>query len=231
MMMQQRDGFRSLPIRALIAMIALCGGGLLLSSCSVTEPDDTVWEDVRTFSWPTETGVSMKYRTFGDTVIDNITIAKADASTEPSANHYGQEMYVLGNADASRFDQVYFLPTRDSLIVKQEDFGGEIALLAPLEKGHRWYSSADSAWEAEIIERFAYRKVEGTVYENVIAVKYRRKERLGGIYDDFEWIRFYAEGIGEVLTIRNKYPDSSSPSETLPRQDAVRVLIETTAVQ
>jgi hypothetical protein len=215
----------------------LCGGALLLSSCSVTEPSDTVWEDVRTFSWPTDAGVSMKYRTMAhtesgeDTTISEIevTIAQADASST-IGDHYGQRMYVLNNPDGLSFKQVHFLPTHDSLIVKQEDFGGEIALLAPLDKGHRWYSSRDSAWEAEIIERFAYRKVEGTVYQNVIAVKYRRKEPLGGIYNNEEWIRFYAEGIGEILTIRNVYPESNSPSQTLPRQEEMKVLVETTAV-
>jgi hypothetical protein len=217
----------------MIGMIMMCGGGLFLSSCSVTEPNDTVWEDVRTFSWPTESGVSMKYRTqIGDSTIseEEITIDQA-SPLSGIADHYGERMYVLNNPDESFFSQVHFLPTHDSLIVKQEEFGGEIALLAPLDKGHRWYSSRDSAWEAEIIERFAYRKVEGTVYQNVIAVKYRRKEPLGGIYDDEEWIRFYAEGIGEILTIRNVYPQSSSPSQALPRQEEMKVLVETSAVQ
>ncbi len=208
---------------------------LVAAGCGVTEPDRDAWQDVRSFSWPTTIGTSMKYQTHlrtvqgNDTVIESrVTVEQADPSLSIS-DHYGSPMYVLNDTSKVVWRFVHYLPTEDSLIVKQESFGGEVALLAPIEEGHRWYSSRDSTWEAEIVNLYAWRKVEGILYENVVAVRYRRTDPLGGTYDNEEWIRFYGEGVGEIMTIRNVYPESSTGAPTAPRQEERRVLVETAA--
>ena len=193
---------------------------LLLASCNVTNPDGTVWDNVANFSWPTELGTSMKYRV--DTAQEELTVELADPTIS-----YLAGMYVLQNNDlnVALAVQVHYRPSHDTLIVAQDKLlAADIALLAPLEKGHSWVASYDSTWQAEIIERFAYRKVDGKIYENVIAVKYVKYEN--GNPGNTEWIRFFAEGVGEILTIRNSYPDSNAPTQTLPRQEVWRELIE-----
>lgn len=221
-------------IRTTIGTLLLLA--LMVPACGVTEPDTGAFQDVRSFSWPTRTGTSMKYQTFlrskqgVETTTERwVTIEYADPSSSSFPYHYGERMYVIDDTSeqTSASTIVHFLPKPDSLIVKQGGFGGEIALLAPIEEGHRWYSARDSSWQAEIVGLYAWRKVEGKVYENVVAVRYRRTNPLGGTYDDEEYIRFFGEGVGEIMTIRNVYPESSSGASTVPRQDERTVLLET----
>ena len=200
--------------------------GIILSSCNVTGPDADVWEDVSTFSWPTQTGVSMKYRSTGYDPIKETDFTETEVVTVDISELDGQEMFVLSDPDKLTFQEVYYLPSKDRLIVKQEEFGEGIALLAPLEKGHKWYTSQDSSWQAEIIERFAYRKVDGKIYQNVVAVRYRMKSN-SLIYEP-EYIRFYAQGVGDILTIRNVYLSTNVTSQPLPQEEARTELIETT---
>ena len=134
---------------------------------------------------------------------------------------------MLNDSSESIWNRVRYLPTKDTLVVASERFGGEYALITPIEKGRSWvsgYIGDEPAWKATILERFAYRKIEGTVYENVVAVKY---QRVDGVQENEEWIRFYAEGVGAVLTIKNVYPISSFSEETIPQQKQRVVLLET----
>lgn len=211
----------------------LCCTTLLLTSCGVTSPDETIWEDVSNFSWPTEVGTLMKYRSVSElgSFTQEIII---DTNSSPTSNEL-VGTYIL-NYDPDKVNgQVYYRPSKDTLIVlREEELSAEIALLAPLVKGHEWYSynSTDednNIWRAEIIERYAFRKVQGTTYENVIAVKYRKYTNgLDAPPEKDEWIRFYAEGVGEIMTVKNTYPSSNAPSEVLPQQTSKRELIEIT---
>jgi hypothetical protein len=228
MTMQNRDSNRRKGVvrTSLLLLVFGVAGTFFLTGCSVTGPDENVWTDVRDFSWSTEEGVSMKYRTYeGDAISGEVTVTVNQS--ESLAEFRGQPMYMLYRPQAGQARQAHFLPLNsDTLVVNRMGFGGEFALVAPLEKGHRWYSAADSTWVAEVIERFAYRKVEGKVYEDVVAVRYQRRELLGGANRDKEYIRFYARGVGDILTIVNVYPSSSSTAVALPTQEERTVLVE-----
>lgn len=223
-----------LPVRRAIAMALLPALSLVAVSCGVTGPDEQPWESVASFSWPTTAGFTMKYRTENresDTYeykYDTITVEPADQSLA-DALYNGEQMYVLNNPQEGFAYRVLFLPVRtgDTLIVRHEKFGGELALVAPLEKGSKWISSSDSAWEAEIIERFAFRKVEGVTYKNVIAVRYEYVKDQAPFDGKTQWIRFYAEGVGEILTIKNVIPVSTGSGEPIPVTEQLKVLIET----
>ncbi|MCB0713199.1 MAG: hypothetical protein KDD67_12785 [Ignavibacteriae bacterium] len=211
----------------------LCCTALLITSCGVTSPDETVWGDVSKFSWPTQVGTLMKYRNVSDTGSFTQEIVIDTNLSSNSSDLLGT--YVLNNGPDALFGKVSYQPSKDTLYVYGEvGLSAEIALLAPLVKGHEWYSynSSDqdnNIWHAEIIERYAFRKVQGTTYENVIAVKYRKYENgLNAPPETSEWIRFYAEGVGEIMTVENTYPNSNAPSEVLPQQASKRELIEIT---
>ena len=204
----------------------LCTLPLLLTACTVTTPDDSVWEDVSNFSWPTEIGTVMKYRKIvGDTIKTEVVVieqGKAGPGQDQLADYL-----MLKDTTLVTPPRVYFRANRDTLRAIKDDIGMDMELVAPLEKGHTWYTESTTlgvTWKAEIIDRYAYRKIEGTVYPNVIAVKYRRYD-ANGTPDSEEWIRFFAEDVGEILSIRNLYPVSSSPAQILPQQMERRELI------
>ena len=210
---------------------------LILASCGVTEPDASSWQDVRNFSWPTATGTVMKYRTTtnaDNTTEDKELIVERASVLESTVNYHGQDMFVLADTNSSQFapsDGLHFLPQQDTLYVKNDLSGIEFALVSPLKKGQRWvaaYNGQDTSMVAEIIELFAYRKVEGITYRNVVAVKYQNLVgSSSSTHDKEEWIRFFAEGIGEIETIKNNYSSSTSSSEPLPERESSTVLIET----
>ncbi len=221
--------------RIIPAALGLVLGTLLLASCGVTEPDASPWQNVEDFSWPKQAGITMKYRTIqADTVTGESEVTVDLGSAVDATRMYnGRQMYVLSDPLKTPTSQVHYLPTHDTLIVKQDVIGATFALVSPLEKGHKWVAAygpqGDTALVAEVIELFSYRKVEGRVYQNVVVVKYNRIRRLSSIYPNEEWIRFYAQGVGEIMTIRNIYPESTL-SNPLPQQEQRRVLIETSAL-
>ena len=216
---------------------------LLLVSCGVTAPEDSPWEDVRNFSWPTSVGTMMKYHTeaFDENNIftesDIELTVKLGSSFDP--NHIAveqQSMYILQDEQDDNWrpytDGLSYRASEDSLIVLNDPIGISTALISPLEKGRKWiaqYDGQDTGVAAEIIELFSYRKVEGITYRNVVAVKYKVLIASPNAQSpSTEWIRFYAEGIGEIETIKNGYGTSTSSSEPLPEQRASTVLVETT---
>lgn len=219
--------------------LGLLLGLVLLGSCGVNDPDVSPWQNVADFSWPTQKGVTMKYRTIqADTVSEESQLIVDLADVKNTSMLYnGQQMHImrkLYDTTQTQTNQMHYLPLHDTLVVKQDnDLGSAYALVSPIEKGRQWVASytnsGDTALVAEIIELFSYRKVEGRVYQNVVAVKYRRLKRLSSIYPNAEWIRFYAQGVGEIMTVQNVYPESSTLTDPLPQQEQRRVLIETTA--
>lgn len=239
-------------IQRLRTVPALLLGALLLGSCGVTGPDDSPWQNVGDFSWPTQKGTMMKFRTTEDaTVFDSdveVDVSDDDPSNPELAFHNGQRMYMLRltkerdvvkDSIITRPDPnpLRFLPLEDTLIVKNDQAGIAYALVSPLVKGHRWVASYDNGLSgkdttmmAEIIELFSFRKVEGKMYENVVAVKYWRLKPPPLVNVKEEWIRFYAQGVGEITTIRSIYPSESGVPDPLPLQQERKVLLETSAV-
>lgn len=176
----------------------------------------------------------MKYRTEEpDTVILKELTVENGADLNSVSTHNGQSMYVLADYSDGNWtvgEGLHYLPLQDTLFVANDLGGIEFALVSPLKKGQSWvaaYTAAkDTSVVAEIIELFSYRKVEGITYKNVVAVKYRTFAASASATKS-EWIRLFAEGVGEIETIRNDYPQSTSSSEPLPERKQSTVLVET----
>lgn len=221
------------------AVTALAAAGLMaLASCGVTEPDESPWRDVQAFSWDTTEGTRMYYKV--ETM--HSPTDTADVVTLPgTVDYHGRPMRMLHKTYRSTGTsqpaplRFHFLPLPDTLVTHNEEFKATYALVAPLEKNRTWVAGyadgrPDSATvKATIVERYTYWKLEGKVYRNVVAVKY---ERIGP-HDPreplVEWIRFYAEGIGEVLTVKNQYPISNFPTQAQPQAVQRVTLLETSA--
>ncbi len=200
------------------------GYGLLLiaiatfaTGCGVTEPSQESWSSVASFAWPADTTAQMRYRVdhfpYGKAVPSDFSEVSARRSTE---TYNGVPMYELRNeASGSRF-WLRYLVVHDTLITRNEKFPADYALVAPLEKGRSWicgHTLDTIAWRATVVERYSYRKVEGRVYKNVIEVEYRPE--VSPIRES--WVRYYAEGIGPVQTIKNFDADpNASESSLLP---------------
>jgi hypothetical protein len=99
----------------------------------------------------------------------------------------------------------------------------QLALTAPLDKNHSWTAhtleirdDADNLmgtveWRATIAERYSYWKLNGHIYKNVVAVRYESIVPKGLAVTSQRWIRLFAEGVGEILTVRTE-SRSSDPS-------------------
>lgn len=217
----------------MVAGSGLLGALLMLASCGVTEPNTEGWQDVSQFSWPTEVGTTMTFRksvgASGTPVDLHIDIQASDPDPA-NQTPYGTLDLVLVDTNVAAQNMVHFLSTQTVLVARQEEFGGYQALLlkSPLERGHRWYTSSDSTWEAEVVDLYAWRKIEGELYENVVAVRYRETDPNNPDFRaEQEYIRFYAQGIGEVMTIRNSFGKSSTGAPTTPTLEEKRVLVST----
>jgi hypothetical protein len=232
-------------VLALAAMV-------ILGACGVTGPDETPWQNVAAYSWPTAEGTFMRYRVEVNSQIVNgtpkdstsaMTIEQADDT------FHGELMYRLNNTDRVFSQRVLFLPTRDTLFVGngdagREEFGGTYHLVAPLQRGHSWISGykydGDSIpkWKATILERLSHLQLAGIEgapkqYRNVVVVKYELLDTAAPDYGSY-WIRYYAEGQGPIQTIKNIVlrRDASGVIPTLPYEAQFitrTVLIESSA--
>ncbi len=209
------------------AALALCLA-TAIGSCGVTGPDESPWQDVAAFSWPTTTGTMMRYRveektpSGGDSIYyREETIARSERQTRP--RYRGQEMLMLRTeSDLS----TYFLPLKDTLVTKLDRTGSDFALVAPLEKGRTWISGyvrdTVPSMKAEVIERFSELKLEGNVYTNVIVVKYSSLNKKDRDY----WIRFFAKDVGAILTLKHTLPGPGGIIEPEPQETQRTVLVE-----
>jgi hypothetical protein len=227
--------------RGALAMLLAAALGVVACGCGVTEPDQARWQNVSAFSWPVQSGSYLKYRVEKrNSVTDSIETSVREIKPEISDELYEnlQPMYLLHQRDNDRDRSIatstLFLPLTDTLITERGAIPAKYALVAPLEVGRTWNCTyADAAetvpsWSATVVDRYSYRKVEGTVYKNVIEVEYRRLPPA----EPAMWVQFYAEGIGPIQTI--KYSASSpTPSEgQSPRAvEEQAVLIETSQRQ
>jgi hypothetical protein len=165
----------------------------------VVEPDTAAWEDARAFSWPV--GLGKTFQIHRDDALDTDSPSSAtltfavESPTTSKLSFGGQPMYRLKEQGPRTY---YFLPLKDTLVTSDE-MGMRISLTAPITKGHEWDCAFDASgnptWHARIVDRFAYRNVEGTVYKNVVQVEYRPLDS-----QSITWVRFFAEGVGPVQT-------------------------------
>lgn len=192
---------------------------LLIAGCGVSEPSGDPWRDVARFSWPQDTTALMRYKKeqfkFGRLQTEEFSDAQPRLSEEV---YGGRTMFIL-QTDESAQSWTRYVATHDTLVTRRDRFPGDIALAAPLVKGQSWICGADTApWRATVLERYSYRKVDGVVYQNVVEVEYRPDNSTPTI----SWVRFYAEGIGPVQTIKNVY---DNPAQTLPEVEQRTVLV------
>lgn len=206
-----------------------------LTSCVVTPEDNTAWQDVSQFSWPTRVGSTMVYKLDEEGFKDTLDIVVKQTDEELA----GARMYKLQPTSRSGARQpswmnVHYLPTRDTLFTLNNiGFKATYALITPLEKGRTWYAAYSDrnpdtpSVRATVIERYSYWKLEGKGYNNVVAVRY---ELLGQPARE-EFIRFYAQGVGEILTVHNLYPISNYQSQAAPLEKGRMVLLESDAAR
>ncbi|MBC8144905.1 MAG: hypothetical protein H7X80_04915 [bacterium] len=217
-----------------LASVALV---VLIAGC-VTEPPEEPWQDVSSFAWPTDLGTTMRYKLVSKTFEDDTaaTAVIRPGAKEPDGHpwHRISQTSTVSPLEGAPDLQFHFRATRDTLFTEngyrlEHGLKATYALVAPLERGSSWIASHDrsknDSVRATIIERYSYWKLEGVGYENVLAVKYeylnqpRRQE----------WIRFYAQGVGVVLTIMNVYPEVVNGTFAPPEEYDRARLIETTA--
>jgi hypothetical protein len=218
----------------------------VLGACGVTGPDETPWQNVADYSWPTTNGTSMKYRVEmdadGDGIIattDSTTISMVVTPTNIKLHDF--PMYRLDSTNRVVSQRVLFSARPDTLYIGngdmgREEFGGTYHLVAPLQRGHSWISGyRDDAetipkWKATIIERLSHLQLEGHRYQNIVVAKYELVDTSAPDYGSY-WIRYYAQGEGPILTIKNlvlQRDASGNPSREMV--ETRTVLIEPHAV-
>ena len=222
-----------LASRFRLALVALALASAA-SGCVVDAPEEQ-WDDAGSFGWPTKLGTTMLYKvdSRGFNKSDT-TIAEIKAAT---FERNGMAMYRIATSSSKGSSgtvstHLLFLPTRDTLFTErglshENGLKATYALIAPLDRGKSWVAAyadgTDSATvRATIIERYSQWKLEGKTYENVVAVRYRGIDPN----DPYEWIRFYAKGIGPILTVKNVYPHSDYPIQAPPEESDRAQLID-----
>jgi hypothetical protein len=204
-------------------MLAL-GLAMGVMSCGVTGPDEAPWGDVAAFSWPTTQGAMMKYRV-EEKGIDTNRYRHETSQKSDEYTYAGQSMMMLFDEEEGVRKSTHFLPLKDTLVTVRDRTGALYALVAPLEKNRTWISAygPDSipTQKATVIERFSELKLEGTVYQNVIVVKYQPM-----IESNEYWIRFYARDIGAILTLKHVVPAQGSIVDPEPEPLQRTLLVE-----
>lgn len=215
---------RRYPLSALALLCAAALGG-----CDVTQPSEATWSDVRAYSWPVHKVLTYRVDDLQSGEKKQIEIKTSLATTADSTTtHWNGDRFYELKEDRSHAPRL-FLPLRDTLFTRHSEFPSDLALVAPLVKDHSWicgYSIDGTPWKATIMERYSYRKIDGTVYENVIEVEYRPQSASS----DGEmpiFTRFYAEGKGVVQTIESRVDRPWGNQSPIPKQIEQRVLIKT----
>jgi hypothetical protein len=227
---------RPVIIRTLLRFAATLAVAAVAGGC-IEQPEQTQWNDVSAFAWPRELGTTMRYKVTSSAYGIDTTIAEIRAGKD---EYHGQPMYRIhtrtDSIESSVNAELHFFANRDTLyttraLVYEGGLKATYALIAPLEPGHTWIAAyadgTDSATvRATILERYTYWKSrEGKIYQNVIAVRYEALDQA----NKTEWIRFYAENTGVILTVRNVYPTSTSPFDNPPEEVDRMTLMDTPA--
>lgn len=179
---------------------------LLIAGCGVSEPSAEPWRDVARFSWPRDTTAVLEYQIknieYGQVTSEKFIKLRARASSE---RYNGLSMYELEQSDRGPALWMRYATSADTLVTRNGSFPADIALTTPLVKGHSWVCgyNGNISWRATIIERYAWRKVDGKVYQNVVEVEYRPEQEQVQEW----WVRLYAEGLGPIQTVKNFNPN------------------------
>lgn len=217
--------------RSRFPVLALAAASVV-SGCAVTQPDEDPWQDVTAYSWPADK--VLHYR------IDDLEDGTQSFSTIPttltdSVYRDSQKFYNLGDPKLRAWRG--FLPLKDTIITLNGHFPMDVALVAPLEKGHKWISGIRTVvtdtgevtlrWYGEILERYSYRKIEGEVYKNVLEVQYK-PEFFTDPSNKVVRTLFYVEGKGVVQELKSHIRDNGSDDpNTLPKLLERVLLIKT----
>lgn len=214
-----------LPVLALATAFAISG-------CGVTQPDEDPWRDVMAYSWPTEK--VLHYRT--DDLLDGSQSLKQITTLHTETETYWNGMKFYNLRDPQSRAPRCFLPIKDTLVTRQAEFPMDVALVAPLEKGHTWISGTGKVmtdtgevvipWHATILERYSHRKIQGEVYENVIEVEYR-PEFFTDPSNKVVRTLFYAEGKGVVQQLKSLVLNTADDPLAIPRPVERIVLVKT----
>ncbi len=211
---------RRYPLSALALLCAAALGG-----CDVTQPSEAPWSDVRAYSWPVDKVLTYRVDDLANGSKPEEIQLKTHLAHADSVHTNGERFYEL-KQEGNRAPRL-FLPMKDTLVTRNIGFPAELALVAPLVKDHSWicgYSIDGVPWKATILERYSFRKIDGTIYQNVIEVEYRPQSITGN--DEIEiFTRFYAEGKGMVQAVESRV--SRSWENKMPKPIEQQVLIQT----
>ena len=214
-------------------LLVVAAASLTLGACDVTGPDTAPWQQTSSFSWPVGLGKrSLYFRNElsmdSGQVKTDIYVFDMDAQVTSERTFSGQPMYKLDQQQRST--NYYFLPLKDTLVIFDQ-VPATLALTAPIEKGHEWDcafgNDGQATWRATIVERYSYRNVEGKIYKNVIEVQYKPTADAGhGLDNGNSWVRFFAEGIGPVQTIKllnTPSTDPQVPAKSVPVERTILI--------
>ncbi|HVZ40849.1 MAG TPA: hypothetical protein VHI13_16335 [Candidatus Kapabacteria bacterium] len=218
MMSIRINTYRTLGGLALAA--ALGAAALGAASCGTTGPDESMWQNVASYSWPTTVADTFVYVREQNLQSAPDTLTVRAVVLDSSIN----SMSVLrqGNTSTLRL----YRPTPDTLFTASGIVPVRYALVAPLTTGQSWGCAFDDSmhatWQATITERNLYQNIGGTVYSNVIVVEYtptKEEDRIGPT-KTWSWTCFYARGFGPVRMIRQTAtkPDATSPAYPRPEE-------------
>ena len=188
------------------AAIAVAIASVNLGGCGVSEPSDEPWREVARFSWPQDTTAVLEYQIrnieYGQVTSEKFIKLRAHASAD---TYNGAPMYELEQSDRGPALWMRYATSSDTLVTRNGSFPADAALAAPLIKGHSWICGSNglTPWRATIVERYAWRKIDGRVYQNVIEVEYRPDRPPVQEW----WVRLYAEGLGPIQTVKNYNPN------------------------
>ena len=197
---------------------------VLLGGCDITQPSEDPWSDLNSFSW--RSGTTLRYRVERWS-LDGGTVDTVELVGRDSIGDNAEIIHVLEKTppDALGSTSIQVRTQKDTLIVIQGDLlPANIQLVSPLvvktqENNHTWYaqfggppgSTPIPTWEAQILERYTRKIIGGREYQYVLEVRYR------SLKDDERWVRYFAKGIGPVLT--RQYNELVPGSGVQPTQE------------
>ncbi|MBS1912019.1 MAG: hypothetical protein JST22_08545 [Bacteroidetes bacterium] len=202
----------------------LCGLALLAAlgaaSCGTTGPDESMWQNVASFSWPTSVADTLVYMREENlnSAPDTLTVRAVVLDSTIMAGSYSMSVLRQGNTSTLRL----YRPTPDTLFTASGIVPVRYALTTPVDTGRTWDCAFDDSmqatWQARITERNLYQNIGGTVYSNVIVVEYapKKEEDRIGPTKTWSWTCWYAQGYGPVRMVRQTATrrDATSPLYT-----------------
>jgi hypothetical protein len=187
-------------IGAILSLATAIFGG-----CDITQPSEEQWKDVNTFAWSTDT---LRY---------HVWIKGTDSAITDTVILVGRDS-LIGSTERIRIlekigsDILGPLPIhtrlqKDTLIVTQGDGLPPFQLTGPIVVGGTWFAQiferpGDApvpTWNARIVNRHGRKIIGEKAYDDVLEVEYRPL-RTEDVNDGLLWVRYFAKGVGPILT-------------------------------